>query len=349
MPASIDTSGWVRVEDDTCGDAETREKFPLVIPPRLRDAGCEFYYVPRGPKRPEYSPKGGPLSQIKWPEGDRTSVGNYDAMIYELANRMATLLRREAIAARPLSEIYDHILFFGDSSEMESGKTTVGGTFRSPVLSLSFLLAARRLIDDARTAINGQLGVVAFPIAYMQRHAFELALKGLIESAFDILHSREWRSRLMQRGKKAKLPEQRSVTRSHEFTTILKRLRKALKSINFATTIEPEIVAMADRLTAIEQQEPSRLRYEGFMKAVVLELGAVQDDLEELFHRHFWARGLEHANDQGSIYGALALESQSIGQTIYALESHHGMTKRVEKFDGEDDEDDQDGGSTDER
>ena len=90
MIADVDTTGWVRFDaGGPAAEQDVVDLWPLLMPRRLRDAGCKFTYVwvGVGPGQSEIEfIDGEPLTVIAWPEGGGVR-GRYSAMLGILAER----------------------------------------------------------------------------------------------------------------------------------------------------------------------------------------------------------------------------------------------------------------------
>ena len=232
---------------------------------------------------------------------------------------------------RETPEFYDSILVFAEAKQESPTATRIGGLLRRPRLAFSYLLSARHLIVRAEP---GRLDMVAVPVAYMQRHALELAAKETIAAAYDVRFDRDWLAELERAGKGARPPERREPARSHQFQTLITELVEALDAIEYeADDLLSELREMGELLTIIEERQHTRFRYGTFDRPVTLELGGVQERLEGLFARELWIRDSAHAAESGTVVAELALESAALGQHIYPIEDRLGMTHPVSNFD----------------
>lgn len=227
---------------------------------------------------------------------------------------------------RETPEFYKSILVFAESEDDSPTTTRIGGRYSQPRLAFSYLLSARRLIVGAPA---GRLGEVAAPIAYLQRHAFELGMKDLIEVADDVRRSRDWLAELRRSGTQAKLPEKSTPIRGqegHRFDALVKKLREALEAVEYeANELLHELGEVGKLLTGIEDGEHTRFRYGNFAGSVELKLGETQERLETLFARELWIRDIVHETDPRSLLAELALEVLALGQQICTLEAKLGM------------------------
>ncbi|MBK6918826.1 MAG: hypothetical protein IPH07_15650 [Deltaproteobacteria bacterium] len=223
-----------------------------------------------------------------------------------------------------LPEIYNDILPLGDRTDRsgETPKARIGGWMYSPRISPSYLLAARRLIGNVGPGDGPQVGVVALPIVFLQRHSYELALKDLIEVAYEIERGRRWVAAVRAEGPEASVAAAKRPAREHQFGKILEELKEVLLAIGFDVKgIRDEMRAMAERLTTIEEGQHTRARYGDFAKPKELELGRVQLDLEDLYQREFWARDQSDLYARDTLYAWLGSESLAIDSELYALQA----------------------------
>jgi hypothetical protein len=224
--------------------------------------------------------------------------------------------------------IYRNVLTFGRSvlAAGPHGIAEIGGVWQTPRFSLSYLLGARRLIDGARDA--KEIDEIALPVAYLQRHAFELALKDLIELAYEIKTNSEWIARLAK-DPRAEPPTPDAVRREHRLPIIIADLRNALHEIGWGD-VPDELVEMSERLTGIEREEPTRLRYNrikprrraeesSFPEVVTLALGKTQEILEKLFEEHLVVRDNSLTMERNNLIESLALEQMGQDQRLYSL------------------------------
>lgn len=236
---------------------------------------------------------------------------------------------------RRLPEIYDSIIFGSAETDDDraSGRTRIGGRWAEPDLALSYLLAARKAMDGA--AESGlRLERVAAPVAYLQRHAYELALKDLIGCANQLFRERVYLKNLKKHGLNAKYTKPDAPPKTHSLRRLIKALHAALDALRpgrkskkdpppdnpfdpkgLPTTIE----AMATRLAELEKTE-ARFRYGPFPEHVVLELRKTQEDLEALLAEQFWCRDFSHAADTDTIYAGMAMDSNAIAMEAHEIE-----------------------------
>ena len=230
--------------------------------------------------------------------------------------------------ARP--EIFRHVFGWEDVSiQPDPLSVHVGGWLRTPSIALSYLFAAHNLIADGHA--NDCLAEVALPVAYLQRHAFELGLKEAIKAAENIDWGHRWLDALRHDADASRPPSPPHL-RTHDLVKLAERLEAALRVIGYPPAAA-ELRDMASRLTEIEARSPERFRYptvrsddaddRSFPELVRLELGEVQTDLEMLFERHFWMRDNIQANDpDATLLGRLTVDALRLNTEIIGL--HEG-------------------------
>ncbi len=223
---------------------------------------------------------------------------------------------------KPRPSIYDAILVIGGGSVASDGSPVakIGGTWAQPNLGLSYLLAARHVLEAGER--ERRVNEVALPAAYLQRHAFEVALKDVIETARVLKTDEDWLNAL-KADPKARRSKPEEVPFVHAFDQLLALLREALAAISFG---EPpkEVVDTVARLRATEGHEPSRLRYltvrrgeRSFPGSVTLRVGETQDLLEHVFERVFAYQGTEVVEE--NLVTSLAHEGMALDQAILQI------------------------------
>lgn len=225
-------------------------------------------------------------------------------------------------------DIYGGILVFGGGSPETDGPPVarIGGAWAQPNLGLSYLLAARYVIERGQEA-RGQ-NEVALPAAYLQRHAFEVALKDLIESVFTIKADTEWLAAL-ETNARAPRPQQSEVALTHDFKKLVDLLRSALAEIGYGD-IPTEVVTMASRLIDVESFKPDRLRYSktqdgsaSFPDAILVQVGETQEQLEALFKKVFVYQ--DDAGATQTLVTDLSHDGMALDQAILARVPIEGL------------------------
>lgn len=225
--------------------------------------------------------------------------------------------------------LYDGVLVLGGKSEATSPPTAnIGGIFGTPSYALSYLLAARMLLE--RAVETGRVNDVALPLAYLQRHAFELGLKTLIDVAYDVAADEE-RIDLVKRGEAVDTVRSKRAPRIHPLPRLINDLRQALATIGYAP-VPSELVELADVLSAVEEHEPTRLRYErvgrgdhppmpSLPESRPFEVGSMQKRLEEVFVRFMAYRenAMHLDSEQWNLLEALAMEQEANFQQLLRL------------------------------
>jgi hypothetical protein len=223
---------------------------------------------------------------------------------------------------KPNPGIYKSVLPFRSGGSTSEGPPTarVGGFWAVPNLGLSYLLAARHVIEKG--VVESRLNDVALPVAYLQRHAFEVALKNVLETAYMLQAEEAW-LQLLQADAKAKRPTRTKVPLEHDFGKLLRLVGTALADINCGS-VPPELEAMAKRLGEVEVFEPTRLRYANlrtgapsFPDEVLLRVGETQEQLEAIFEKIFVYNDAEGSEE--NLTTSLAHEGMALDQAILRI------------------------------
>lgn len=225
--------------------------------------------------------------------------------------------------------LYDNVLVFGGKAEATTPPaTSIGGVFGTPNYALSYLLAARMTLERAVEA--EQVAPIALPVAYLQRHAFELALKNLIDIAYDVAGDEE-RIRLVEQGESPDGVPVRYADQTHKLAKLIKDLGDALSGIKCGS-VPDELVALAAVLATVEEDVPERLRYERVGKKKELprpslpesrpfEVGSMQERLEAAFERHLVYREnvLDLDAEEWNLLEALVVDRQACFERLLRL------------------------------
>jgi HEPN domain-containing protein len=190
---------------------------------------------------------------------------------------------------------------------------------------ISYLRAARELLD------SGSMADVALPIAYLQRHALELALKGLLSASYEVAELRE---RLNANRTLPKATKQ--VQATHDLRALLDLLRQALTKIGFAV---PQLVIEA--VNALHEMEVRKLpnqqpeampdvwRYEKARRKkaevcsipaqLVLPLRKHQERLEAMYAECCFVPDSESSDapSAGTLMGRLVAEYDALLRALY--------------------------------
>ncbi|MEI9950794.1 MAG: hypothetical protein WDO74_17895 [Pseudomonadota bacterium] len=208
-------------------------------------------------------------------------------------------------------KIYGNIFVFG--AGRSTGEPTIGGFLGNPNLGLSYLLAARHVIEAG--ARDGQLNEIALPAAYLQRHALELELKSWIASAFRLKDYYDWDNRHGV-NPMALLADPRTVELTHNHQELCAHLNAALADVNVGPL--PEVVTqVAGRIVAAEAEAPERFRYsmvafgkkakkkaplkEAFESQETIAIVATQNELERVFEDVFFFDDGDIPEDQQNL------------------------------------------------
>lgn len=223
---------------------------------------------------------------------------------------------------KPRPAIYDNVLGFGIRNDRSDEQVTarVGGMWAQPNYALSYLLAASVAIENVRA--EQRESELVLPIAFLQRHAFELAIKDVADAAFEVACDSLW-IEAVKVNASADRPEQRQVPSIHDLLKLVQLLREALAAVHHGD-FPVDIVEMAQRLTEIEGARHDRLRYprlrtgeKSFADEVTLNVGKTQADLEALFVRHFQYRA-EYGDEQ-NLVTSLAHDAEAAFQALQRL------------------------------
>jgi len=220
---------------------------------------------------------------------------------------------------KPPPDIYGSVLAIGGGSPTREGPPVakVGGFWSEPNLGLSYLLAARHVIEKG--SVEHRLNEVALPVAYLQRHAYEVALKGVLEASYRLKTDEAW-LQLLKADPRAERPTQTKVPPQHRFDELLKLLAGALAEINYGG-VPSEVQEMSKRLGQVEDFEPTRLRYltlrsgaQSFPQSVLLHVGETQEQLEAVFENVFVYKDVAGANE--NLVTSLAYEGMAMDQAL---------------------------------
>jgi hypothetical protein len=222
-----------------------------------------------------------------------------------------------------VSKIYQHILIFkGDALVVEGAAgAATGGTWLQPHTALSFLLAARRLLD---TTLAIGLAEIVRPIAYLQRHAFEVALKDVTNLAYSVAAGKKWLE-AQSENRNSKPPEPETAKFEHRLPEVEMEAGAALQAIG--SSLPDGVKAMVKRLSEIENKVPDRWRYStvkdrkpSFPAKTRIPIGKIQDELESLFETVFVFTTLDDARKgDAPLFAQLVLEYEAISQRVGEL------------------------------
>jgi hypothetical protein len=190
---------------------------------------------------------------------------------------------------------------------------------------MSYLLAARYVMERAEASETQN--EVGLPTAYLQRHAFELALKHVLGMAVEIAADESWLAALRLNAH-ADRPTRRDVPFVHQLGSLVRQVDVALAAIQY-DPMPNAFTLMAERLVEAEQHEPTRLRYPeirpkggqvvvGFPHSVMLAVGETQQQLELLFEEHLTYQGHEVDDVNVNLMTDLCYHCMSLDQSILA-------------------------------
>jgi hypothetical protein len=237
------------------------------------------------------------------------------------------------LQAKP--DMYKDVLTFSGKS---TGEPTIGGLLRRPNLPLSYMLAARHVIDRAEA--DERLAEIALPAAYLQRHALELLLKDALSAAYEIERDRRWLTNLRKNRRAKRPPETHVVPSWHSHGELRKLLCAALKEINFGP-LPWVVTSMCARIARAEARAPERYRYqmvefnkkrrkgkkhrkkklkEAFGKRETLEIIATQNLLEATFQKVFHfdkaIMSIDGSKKKPNLGTSLSYECHALSSTI---------------------------------
>lgn len=163
------------------------------------------------------------------------------------------------------------------------GNASIGGRGEHPPFEEVYLMAARTLVKHAID--NYQWDEMVIPCVYLQRHAIELMLKGLLQRANSI--------GARNRGREESVPQE------HDLEKLVRLLDAALGKLELS--VPKEVVALASEINAFEDGDPTRLRYpqgvpkkryrgKSFPERINVPIGRWQSRLEMIYRKHFALR-----------------------------------------------------------
>ena len=223
---------------------------------------------------------------------------------------------------KPRPSIYRNVLVFGAVENASVSHARIGGLWRQPNLGLSYLLAARHVLEAGER--ERRVNEVALPTAYLQRHAFEVAVKDLIGAARAIKADADWVTALRaDSSAERRCPE--AVPFIHGLDTLLRLLGEALAAIRFGEP--PQVLQeMTRRLLKAERFEPARFRYLSLKRGIAsfpeeerIPVVAHQEELEEVFEEVFVYREDASAAETDNLATSIAHEGAALDQEIVTI------------------------------
>lgn len=130
----------------------------------------------------------------------------------------------------PPSELYQNIMIARPRATPKTDVAEIGGIWATPDYAISYLLAARQLLESGKT--NSRIEDIAIPLSYLQRHALELAPKNLINLANHVKYQQQVIDDL-RAGRFGPVQAPRTAPLVHDFSTIIQALQSALSGIGF--------------------------------------------------------------------------------------------------------------------
>jgi hypothetical protein len=141
-----------------------------------------------------------------------------------------------------------------------------GGPWRQPAYDRAYLRAARVLSETAK--LNDDLDQLGLPIFYLQRHALELFIKGLLHMLYDIADMRQ--QLVASHGLKLWLPSEGQFKRLATEHKLAKLLADLIKTSHALDVIgPPKIIGDTVDLFERYEVEPTWARYPQSQKGTV--------------------------------------------------------------------------------
>lgn len=127
----------------------------------------------------------------------------------------------------------DEVITFGKAPELEesdlkNGISRFGGIWRHPSYTMSYVRAARVLIDNSRQ--NGDFDQLGLPIFYLSRHALELFIKSILELLYDVAKMRTEAYSYDRSISKGRL---KRLSSSHSLSQLNNDLRNTCKELEY--------------------------------------------------------------------------------------------------------------------
>jgi hypothetical protein len=217
------------------------------------------------------------------------------------------------------------------NADRAAGTARLGGTWRTPDYVESYLRASRALVDHAVAA--DELDELALPNFYLQRHTFELVLKDLLRSLYELGDMDQRLADAEQNARAIFHPSvgaRDRVEQSHDLTQLLRDLEQALIGMGYgASALPPELRQLVATIVRLEAGFESRSRYprvgrrgaplqHSFPATVEIPNRALQDGLERVVDTLF-AVSQANAPQSASLGEDLALEGDDLTQKLHAL------------------------------
>lgn len=223
-------------------------------------------------------------------------------------------MRKRMMQKRP--KFYSDILII-HTRLSDNRRARLGGFWAQPDLALAYLFGARLILE--RAVHEKRINEVALPVAYLQRHAFELVLKDLLKLAYAMRADKIWLARL-SRSRRATRPDEMRVKHGHQLPKLTSDLVAALKAIGYE--LPSDVDTMSQKLARIDAGAPDRLRYSttasgtlSFPRPTVLAVTKTQEQLEALF-----AQSLAFdKDDEENLATAMVLEAHGYTQALARL------------------------------
>ena len=227
-----------------------------------------------------------------------------------------------------LPRIYDHFydLVTKGTGPANEAVATIGGWLGQPAIDLSYLLAARFAIESS--VAHDRVNDTAPPVAFLQRHALELALKRTLASCRSVAWWRSWAKLLEDDPTCDPPPAPKDPPNKHYLVLLAERLIAELPAVGFA--LPASVLDMARELDARDAGGVERFRYltvntksgpqQSFPEKEALTLGETQVRLEGLWRECFI---FEHRDLKGPATLTEDLTHAYLGET-----DHHDKVCR---------------------
>lgn len=224
-----------------------------------------------------------------------------------------------------IPQLYKNIYWFVETLAAP-GVASLGGIWRSPNYGLSYLLAARFLVE--RSVRKQQEDLIALPATFLQRHALELGLKVLIDEGLSIGHEQR-RIRALQAGERPDECAVPTAATTHSLKVLVVHARTALGAVG--RVLPDDLAQLAEEFDARENGAHTRWRYsrivskketkDSFGAVTELRLLEMQEKLEAAFEAHLVCRpgAMERSPDEWNLLESLLFETESNLQTLLSL------------------------------
>lgn len=228
-------------------------------------------------------------------------------------------------SATPRPPLYDNVFWFS-GKRLGPGIASIGGTWRTPNYELSYLLAARQLLE--RSIAANEEDLVAVPVAFLQRHGLELGLKVVIDAALGNKHD-ERRIAAIETGTAAAGGPPPTASQVHSLECLVLEAQEALRAVGHE--LPNEIVELSNEFHLTEGGIHTRWRYdrivdkgqkkESLDEKTILNLLERQQRLERVFEQHLVYRpdAAQRLPNGLNLVESLAIEGEAQFQRLFQL------------------------------